>query len=193
MPHQGRAPVPELSQGRAPVPELSQGRAPVPELSPGRAPVPELSPGRAPVPELSPGRAPVPEFSPGKAPVPEFRPERPEAHKCLPSHPLLPPPPLSFGSPSARPQPTINAVRAPRGYLPILWRRGEVENRAQGFSCLFPNCIHHEGDVKNTERQQWPGYLPNTGLKTEVSQKLAQGQKGLKKLNILKRFSWENI
>ncbi len=56
-------------------------------------------------------RAPVPELNPERAPIPEFRPESPEAHKCPPSHPLLPP--LSSGSPSARSQPTIYAVRAP--------------------------------------------------------------------------------
>ncbi|XP_016357051.1 versican core protein-like [Sinocyclocheilus anshuiensis] len=48
-----------------------------------------------------------------RAPVPKFWPESPEAHKCLPSHMLLPSPPLSSCSPSARPQPTIYAVRAP--------------------------------------------------------------------------------
>ncbi len=67
-----------------------------------RAPDPQLSPGRAPVPEFSPRRAPVPtppEHSTVSAPVPEFSPGRPEAHKCPPSHPLLPPPPLSSGNP----------------------------------------------------------------------------------------------
>ncbi len=52
------------------------------------------------------------------APVPEVSPGSLEAFKCPPSHPLLPPPPLLSGSPSARPQPTIYAVRAWRDYHP---------------------------------------------------------------------------
>ncbi len=62
--------------------------------------------------------SPVPTSSPERAPVPEFRPESPEAHKCPPSHPLLPPLPLSSGSPSARHQPTISMVQAPRDCHP---------------------------------------------------------------------------
>ncbi len=113
-----RVPLPELSPERAPVSELSPERAPVPELSPERAPVPELSPERSPVAKLSPERARVPELSPEKARIPEFRPESLEAHKFPPSHPLLPPPPLSSGSSSACPQPTIYTVRAPQDCHP---------------------------------------------------------------------------
>ncbi len=118
-----RASVPVFSPERAPVPELSPERAPVPELSPERAPVPELSPERASVPVFSPERASVPVFSPERALVPVIRPESPEAHKCPPSHLLLPPPQLPSGSPSACPQPTIYAVRAPRDCHPpvSLW------------------------------------------------------------------------
>ncbi len=76
--------------------------------------VPMSSPVWAAVPTSCPERAPVPLSSPEGAPDPEFSPENPEAHKCPPSHPLLPPPPLSSVSPSARPQLTISTVWAPR-------------------------------------------------------------------------------
>ncbi|XP_016426021.1 vegetative cell wall protein gp1-like [Sinocyclocheilus rhinocerous] len=49
-----------------------------------------------------------------RAPVPEFIPECPGAPKCPPPRPLLPTPPLSSGSPSARPQLILSAVRAPQ-------------------------------------------------------------------------------
>ncbi len=119
-----RGPDPQLSPGRAPVPEFNPraypqsipGRAPVPELSTVRAPDPKSSPPSSPMvpassapPERPPEPAP-PECTPVSAPVPLFSPGSPESHKCTPSHPLLPPPPLSSGSPSARPQPTIYAV-----------------------------------------------------------------------------------
>ncbi len=114
---------PRESPERAPVPELSPERPPVPELSPERPPVPELSPERASVPVFSPERTSVPVFSPERALVPVIRPESPEAHKCPPSHLVLPPPPLPSGSPSACPQPTIYSVRAQWDYHPpvSLW------------------------------------------------------------------------
>ncbi len=68
--------------------------------------------------------SPVPTSSPERAPVPEFRPESPEAHKCLPptrSCLLLR---CRLVCPSARPQPTISTVGAPRDCHPpaSLWR-----------------------------------------------------------------------
>ncbi|KAI2657540.1 hypothetical protein H4Q32_008890 [Labeo rohita] len=62
------------------------------------------------MPELSSEDAPIPEPSQESDTVPKGRPECPEAHKCLASHPLLPPPLLSSGSPSAHPQSYICAV-----------------------------------------------------------------------------------
>ncbi len=46
-------------------------------------------------------------------PAPRKCPPVPAPRKCPPSRPLLPPPPLSSGSPPARPQPPICMVRAP--------------------------------------------------------------------------------
>ncbi len=92
---------------------LCQGKgewAPVPEFSPRRAPVP--------APQKHPPVPAPPECPSVSAPILKFSPGSPEAHKYPPSHPLLPPPPLSSGSPSARPQPTIYAVRARRDYHP---------------------------------------------------------------------------
>ncbi len=99
-------------------------RVPFPKFSPQRTPVPAprkhppepvplerpsvLTPLKSP-----PEPAPV-EHPPVSAPVPEFRLGSLEAHKCPPSHPLLPPPPLSSCDPSSRPQPTNYAVRALR-------------------------------------------------------------------------------
>ncbi len=107
-----RASVPKIAPERASVPEFSPERAPVPELGPERAPVPESSPERARVPKSNTERTSVPKFSPGRASAPVCSPESPEAQKCPPTLPLLPPPLLSFGSPSAHPQPTICSVRA---------------------------------------------------------------------------------
>ncbi len=112
----------ELSMARG-LCHTEEERVPVPELSPERATVPELSPERASVPVFSPERTSVPVFSPERALVPVIRPESPEAHKCPPSHLVLPPPPLPSGSPSACPQPTIYSVRAQWDYHPpvSLW------------------------------------------------------------------------
>ncbi len=84
-------------------------RAPVPEFSPERAPVSMSSPERAPVAKIGPQRASVPKFVPGRASAPVC-PESPEAQKCPPTLPLLPPLTLSSGSPSAHLQPTICSV-----------------------------------------------------------------------------------
>ncbi|XP_042607297.1 nuclear factor 7, brain-like [Cyprinus carpio] len=72
-----------------------------------------------------PEKVPVPMSNPEKIPVPTSSPERapghklsPEAHKCPTTHPLLLPPPLSSGSPSGRPQPTISMVQALRDCHP---------------------------------------------------------------------------
>ncbi len=65
---------------------------------------------RAPFPESGPEKAPVFTSSSERAPVPPSSPESPETHQCPLSCPLLPPPPLSSGSSSARPQPTIYTV-----------------------------------------------------------------------------------
>ncbi len=67
-------------------------------------PPPLLSPSSLLVPS-NPPLSLIPLSSPEGASVPP-------SLKNLPSHPLLPPPPLLSGSPSARPQPTIYAVRA---------------------------------------------------------------------------------
>ncbi|KAL0162695.1 hypothetical protein M9458_042091, partial [Cirrhinus mrigala] len=77
---------------------------------PERARVPECSPERACVPKFCQERASIPNGSPGRAFVPEGSPGSLEAHKCPPTCPFLPPPPLPSDSPSACPQPTICAV-----------------------------------------------------------------------------------
>ncbi|KAI2661428.1 DNA-directed RNA polymerase II subunit RPB1 [Labeo rohita] len=84
------------------------------EFSPERAPGSPSSPEKAPVSKSSPKRDSVSKFNPERASVPKGSPESPEAHKCQPSNPLLPPPLLSSGSPSAHPQPTIYVVSSPR-------------------------------------------------------------------------------
>ncbi len=65
------------------------------------------------VPLPSPEAAPDPPVA-----APRKCPPVPTPRKSPPSYPLQPPPPLSSGSPSARPQPTINAVRAWRDCHP---------------------------------------------------------------------------
>lgn len=64
--------------------------------------------------QSNPVRSPVSMSSPEKAPIPEFSPESLEAHKC----PLLPPPPLSSGRPSARPQYPLTSLPASKP-LPV--------------------------------------------------------------------------
>ncbi len=129
-----RASIPKIGPERASVPEFSPEWAPVPEFSPERAPFPEFGPERASVPKFGPERAPVTEFSPERAPVTAF-PRSAQGGLPFPSSaqggllfliaalrarrlkndlPLLSAPPLSSGSPSAHPQPTICTVRAPR-------------------------------------------------------------------------------
>ncbi len=96
-----------------------------PLLSPSSPLVPSSPPSSL-IPLSSPeGASDSPVPTPRKCPpVPAPRkrpPERPPVsapRKFPPYHPLLPPPPLSSGSPSARPQPSINAVRAPRDCHP---------------------------------------------------------------------------
>ncbi|XP_026077874.1 vegetative cell wall protein gp1-like [Carassius auratus] len=69
----------------------------------------------------------VPSSSPEGAsdspvPVPRMCPSVPAPRKCLPFHrfqPVVPPPLLSSGSPSACPESTIIAVRAPRDHPPV--------------------------------------------------------------------------
>ncbi|KAL0164027.1 hypothetical protein M9458_039780, partial [Cirrhinus mrigala] len=60
----------------------------------------------------------VPKYNQEWATIPEGSPVSQEAHECPPTHPLLPPPLLSSGSPSARPQPTIHMVQALRVCYP---------------------------------------------------------------------------
>ncbi len=103
-------------------------RAPFPEFSPRRTPVPAprkyppepatLECPSVPAPRKSPSESASVEHTPVWAPVPEFSPGSLEAHKYSPSHLLLPPPPLSSCSHSARPQFTIYAVRALRDCHP---------------------------------------------------------------------------
>ncbi len=94
-----------------------------------RAPVPEFSPERAPVPPASPERASVSTSCSEKDCVPECSPVDPlsvmlpmlgvaiwcvwAAGSRIRTRPLLPPPPVSSGSPSVGPQPTICTVRDP--------------------------------------------------------------------------------
>ncbi len=86
-----------------------------PLLTPSSPLVPSSPEGASDSPVPAPRKCP-PVPAPRKRP-PE-RPPVPAPRKFPPSHPLLPPPPLSSGSPSARPQPSINAVRAPRDCHP---------------------------------------------------------------------------
>ncbi len=112
-----RAPIPKFGPGRATDPKSS---SPSSFESPSFPLVPASSapPERPPVPAPR-KRPPVPD-PPERPPVPAPRkcPPVPAPRKCPPSHPLLPTPPLSSGSPSARPQPTIITVRARRDYHP---------------------------------------------------------------------------
>ncbi len=94
------------------LPHLLSPSSPLVPSSPPSSLIPLSSPERAsdspvPAPRKCP---PVP--APRKRP-PE-RPPVPAPRKFPPSHPLLPPPPLSSGSPSARPQPSINVPRYDR-------------------------------------------------------------------------------
>ncbi|KAL0157343.1 hypothetical protein M9458_048589, partial [Cirrhinus mrigala] len=59
-------------------------------------------------PSSEPTKTAMPELGPERALLPELSHE--EAHKCPLTHPLMPPPPLSPGNPSAHPQPSICAV-----------------------------------------------------------------------------------
>ncbi len=89
------------------------------ELPPLLSPSSPLVPASSAPPERSP--VPIPrKHSPECPPVPAPPkcPPVPAPRKFPPSHPLLPPPLLSSGSPSAHPQPSINAVRAPRDCHP---------------------------------------------------------------------------
>ncbi|KAL0162818.1 hypothetical protein M9458_042214, partial [Cirrhinus mrigala] len=81
-----------------------------PRFSLHRSPLSPL----APVSKSNPKRDSVPKSCHERISVPECSPESLEAHKCPLSHPLLPPPLLSSGSPSAHPQPNIHAVGSPR-------------------------------------------------------------------------------
>ncbi len=86
------------------------------ELPPLLSPSSPLVPSSPPSSPLVPASSAPPERPP--VPAPPKCPPVPAPRKLPPSHPLLPPPPLSSGSPSARPQPSINAVRAPRDCHP---------------------------------------------------------------------------
>ncbi len=98
----------------ADLPPLLSPSSPLAPSSPPSSPVPTSSPEWAPVSQSSRERDSVPESSQEWALISEGSPESPEAHECPPTRTLLPPPLLSSGSPSARPQPTIYTVRAPR-------------------------------------------------------------------------------
>ncbi len=136
----GRATVSPFDPGRATDPKSSSSSSPLvpsssahpehpPVPAPRKRPPEPAPPERPPVPAprkrppepAPPERPPVPapqKRTPLLAPIPEFSPGSPEAHNCPPPHPLLPPPPLASGSPSACPQPTIYAVRAPQDCHP---------------------------------------------------------------------------
>ncbi|KAI2653700.1 hypothetical protein H4Q32_014026 [Labeo rohita] len=104
-----------------PSPEPSVTLVPVSSFR--RASVPMSSSGRAPVSKSSPERETVPQSSQKRASVPRGSSKSPEAHKFPCSNPLLPPPLLSSGSPSAHTQPTICAVGSPWVYQSpsVLW------------------------------------------------------------------------
>ncbi len=98
------------------LPPLLSPSSPLVPSSPPSFLIPLSSPeGASDSPVPAPRKCP-PVPAPRKRP-PE-RPPVPAPRKFPPSHPLLPPPLLSSGSPSARPQPSINAVRAPRDCHP---------------------------------------------------------------------------
>ncbi len=106
---------PHMAQVGPQFPTLAQRGLLFLHLVQGGPQIPSLAQRGAPVSTSNPDNAAVPECSPGRAFVPECSPESLEAHKNpQPSLPLLPPPPLSSGSPYAHPQPTICAVGSPR-------------------------------------------------------------------------------
>ncbi len=105
---------PHMAQVGPQFPSLAQRGLLFLHLVQGGPQIPSLAQRGAPVSTSNPDNAAVPECSPGRAFVPECSPESLEAHKNPPSLPLLPPPPLSSGSPYAHPQPTICAVGSPR-------------------------------------------------------------------------------
>ncbi len=128
-----------------------------------RAPLHEFSTRRAPVP--APGKCspdPVPlEHPPVSAPVPEFSPGSPKAQKCPPFQPLLLPPPMSSGSPSAPPQPTIYGVRARWDCHPpaLLWSEfpstlpPRPGLKVQGSRFFIIRHIHNHTSIISSEMQ----------------------------------------
>ncbi len=72
----------------------------------------------------------------------------------------------------------------------ILWRREEVENRAQGFPCLFPNCVHLEGDVKtlrdNSGKDIFPTLVEMIRIDATIPVSTATVERSFSKLKLAK-------